>query len=535
MDLPALQEALGPGDALDLLAAALDAMAVDPRVRAIRLHLRRTHGGLARLQDATAALLRFRATGRRVLADLDEAEDADLLLAATADRVAISPAGTLDARGLALRGVYLADALARLGVEVEVIAAGAFKSAGEPLARSAPSPAHREATDALVADLQDQWTAAVAAGRNMDPAALRAALARAPLSPREALEAGLVDEVAWPDEVKERLPEVLGFRPRAISFPAWSRGWRLDRAWRRANGAARPVAVVRLQGPITHRGPPGGSRRAIEADRVIPLLERLREDDSVRGVLLVVDSGGGGVGPSEALWDAVGRLREKRPVVALFRGTAASGAYALSLPAWIVAAPGTLTGSIGVLLVRPLVAGALSRLGLHTATWRGAPHADLDDPARPLSGPERARLEAMVSRAYATFLERVAEGRHMDLPAVEAVAGGRVWTGRQALAAGLVDRLGGFREAWADLCERVRVPPGDVPEPRFDLAPGRPPPLRRWLARVLPAPGLVADLAPLGALLARWTALPAAQVALAALAHGPRAPLAVAPFDVEEG
>lgn len=522
MDLPALQEALGSNEALDHLARALDAMGSDRHVRGVWLRLRHTQGSPALLQEVAAALVRLKASGRRVLAALDEAEDGDLLLAAQADRITCSPAGTVDGRGVAIRGVYLADALARLGVRVEVLAAGAFKSAADPLARATPSPAHREAMEGLVADLQAQWTSSVAQGRGLPEDRIRVALDRAPLSPQEALEAGLVDEVTWPDQDAERWPERLGFRPRPIDFPAWNRRWILDRAWRRALGDVRPIAVVRLGGPVVYRAPSVNARPCIAADRVIPLLDRLAQDRRVRGVLLVVDSGGGGVGPSEALHRAVTRLRERRPVVALLRGTAASGAYALSLPARTVAAPGTLTGSIGVLLVRPLVAGALRRLGIHATTWRGAPHADLDDPARPLTDPERARLEAMVQRFYTTFVERVAQARHLALADVEAVAQGRVWTGRQALDRGLVDRLGGFPEAFADLCEAAGLPSGRRPEPRWDLAPGRPSTLRRLAGRILPVPALLGDLT-------RWTALPLAAWVLREAGR----PLARAPFDLE--
>ncbi len=346
IDLAALS-ARGTSGAGDRVLLALEWLRNDPMVRGVRIRLDGARGSWATLQAWHAGIRRLVSGGTPVFVEVGAVGNTELFLASAASRIFMLPAGSVEATGLATRMHFFGDVLERLGVQVEVFAAGDYKSAGETLSRSCPSAANREAVQALLDDLQDQLVGAVAAGRGLEVQAVRDALAAAPFTADRALQLGLVDDLAHHDQVRERLEGDLPCEPVHVSFGTWWRWVRFRDLWRRMAGAGAPVAVVRLRGPgVERRAEPGG-RDVIAADRVVRLLERVREADAVRGVLLTVDSGGGSVLASERIWRAVQRLQEAKPVVALFQGVAASGGYYLAAPIRsIFVHPGTVTGSI---------------------------------------------------------------------------------------------------------------------------------------------------------------------------------------------
>ncbi len=468
------------------LLQVLDWVGQDPMVRALRVKLDGARGSHAFVQQLHVGLQRLVKAGKPVFGQLSAVGNTELYLGAACQWVFMLPEGELAAAGLATRMTFLGDALARLGVQVEVLTAGDFKSAGEPLVRSCPSPENRHAMQELLEDLQRQLVEGIAAGRGLEAEAVLEAMASVPVTAARAVELGLVDELAHGDQIPGRIEEILGFEPRSAGVGSWWRGLRLRQLWHRLAGAGTPVAVLRLRGPVVDRRPESGRRESIAADRVVPLLESLREDDAVQGVLITVDSGGGSVLASERIHRAVQRLQEAKPVVALFEGVAASGGYYLAVPSGsIVAQPGTVTGSIGVIGARIIAAPALSRLGIHGTTLRAAPSADLPLGARALSAPERGRLEALIDHYYQLFLRRVAGGRRRPQRAIEPVAGGRVWSGRAARDHGLVDRLGGFGDALDRLYRHLDILPERFALPRWDIQPAAPPPGQRLLRSLL--------------------------------------------------
>jgi protease IV len=515
------------------LQQALVWLVSDPMVRAVRVKLDGVRGSWSTLQSIHAGLRRLAEADKPVFAQLRSAGNAELYLAAAASHVFMLPVGELQAAGLASRMTFLGDALARLGVEVELLTAGDFKSAGEPLTRSCPSPANREAMQALLDDLQDQLVQGIAQGRSLEPQTVRAAMAAVPMTAEQALELGLVDELAYEDQVADRVESLLDFEPRRSTASGWWRWIRLRTLWHRVAGAGTPVAVVRLKGSVVERRPEGGGRELIVADGVVPLLEGLRKSHAVRGVLITVDSGGGSVIASERIWRAVQRLQEVKPVVALFQGVAASGGYYLAVPAGtIYAQPGTITGSIGVIGARILAARVLDRFGVHGTTLRTEPSADLHLGARAMTGPERSRLEVLIAHYYELFLRRVSGGRRRPLRAIEPVAGGRVWSGAAAREHGLVDRLGTYHDALRRLHEHLGVRPGRWDLPRWDIAQGARTPTQRLLHAILaqaPLPGLAALRALTGGL-----RIPAALGLISEQAQGGRIePLAVLDWEIE--
>ncbi len=468
------------------LVQALAWLRDDPQIVAVRVELDGARGSWAQLQAVHAGLRRIVDAGKPVYAQVRNAGNAELYLASAASHVFMLPIAELQAAGLATRMAFLGDALAKLGVEVELFTAGAFKSAGEPYTRSSPSAENRQAMQALLDDLQDQLVQAVATGRELEPEVVREAMASVPVSAERALELGLVDELAYDDQIPDRIEELLELEPRSSGAAGWWRWLRIRNFWHRVAGSGTPVAVLRLEGPVVDRKPDASGRAVIAADRVVPLLDSLRSADSVRGVLITVDSGGGSVLASERIWRAVQRLQEAKPVVALFQGVAASGGYYLAVPARnIYVQPGTITGSIGVIGMRLLPGAVLGRLGVHAATLRTEPASDLAMAGRAMRPAERARLERSIARYYELFLRRVAGGRRRPVRAIEPFAQGRVWTGRAAREHGLVDRLGTYHDALRRLYKHLGLRPGRWTLPRWEISTAAQTPSQRVLQALM--------------------------------------------------
>lgn len=471
-----------PLDGIAATAALLHAMAEDPLLRAVRLHLRSPGLGWAAAQDLHQALLGLRARGKVVFVHLEHAGNQELLLASAADQVWLAPAGEVFLTGVDAWLVFAGDLLSRLGVQVEIEAAGAFKSFGETWSRAFPSPANREATAALVEDLGEQLVEALAAARHVPVERVRALLRRCPVPPEEALAAGLIDGVGHADQADAALEAQLGRALNPVSFHRYARWLAVERRLARVGRRGRVVSVVHLEGPVVHGAEPsGGGGHRIDADRVVPVLEQLRLSEPVGAAVLFINSPGGSALASDVIAHAVERLAQAKPVVAVFANVAASGGYYIAAPAAeIFARPGSITGSIGVVGGKLAFGGALSGLGVHAEAVRSDDQAMLLSPWRPFRPHERARFRALLDRTYDRFLAVVAAGRKRTVQDIAPHAQGRVWTGRQALERGLIDRLGGLEQG-LDRARALAGLPPDAPvvHQRF------PPPRFRMLAQLL--------------------------------------------------
>lgn len=498
-DLPADSPAAwlrGPGRDLDLLTlqAVLRSAREDERLGLILVEIDALHAGWGRIQSLRRALGAVRAAGKRVWAYLPQPGMHEYYLASVADRVFLAPAARFEAIGVAAEVVFLKDALDRLGIEAQVARAGRFKSAGEPLTRRDMSPEHRAMVNGLLDDLYGQLVADVAAGRRLDEQAVRAAFDDGPLLAPEALGRGLVDALAYPDEVDAEREERFGDTA-PLEVGEYRR--RRAHAMRRAALGATPIGLVGVDGPIAlgsvrrgWRGPRGGSWRTFRRR-----LDAMARDERLAAIVLRVDSPGGSGLASDLMWREIARARRRKPVVVSMGDVAASGGYYLATAADDVTAErGTLTGSIGVLSVKPVLRGLYERLGVGKELVVRGGAARASDWVR-LDERELERLRAEADAFYETFLDRVAAGRALDRAAVAAVAEGRVWTGRQALEHGLVDRLGGLEEALDDLRRRLGLSPAS----RFAIEHRRPE--RRLWQRALGWGGAdVRALGPLDAL-----------------------------------
>lgn len=508
--------------------ALLRQFADDPAVRAVVLDLRDLQRGWASLQDLRHAIDAIRSSGTLVVAHLDTLTTRELYLASAADRVWLTPVGEVFLQGVAAHLNFYGDALKALGVVVDLEAAGTYKSFGEPFTRGFPTRANREQTLALVAELQSQILGAIAKGRDLDPDLLEGLLEESPLSAERAQALGLVDDLLYADQAEDTLEALLDNDLRRIRGRWYSRWVRLER-WLAALGHARGrIAVVHLEGSIVEsdKNNPG---QAIASEDVVPALDSLRDDKRVLAVVLAVNSPGGSALASDLIARAVRRLVEEKPVVAAFGNVSASGGYYLSAPAVeVVARPGTITGSIGVVGGKLAIGPALERVGVHQERVGPSPDSGLFHPWRPLSTAQRARFRAMLQRTYDRFLQVVAAGRKMPREAVDAVAQGRIWTGTQAKERGLVDHLGDLAAA----IERARLladlEPHEQRVRHLRFAPSRLQRLRALLGAGARAGAGEFDLIT-GALAALG---PAGRMARLVRAH-PLQPLLLLPYEVE--
>jgi len=434
-----------PGDLHESLRL-MRHLVTDDAVRGVVIDVRDVSGGQATLQELRDAMLKLRAEGRAVFVHVHTLGWRELLLASAADRVWMTPCGEAFLTGMGARITYYGPALERLGAKADLVAVGRFKTFGEPYLRGHPSRANRTQLEELLGDLQEQVFEMVADARGLEVEDLRALLGRAPLSADELLEAGLIDAVQYPDTSSELAQELLGSGWRIVPARVFAR-LTFGAEWLRTRLRRRPrVAVVHLRGPIVQGGESLGGRGVrIDSDEVVPALLALSNDPEIKGVVLAVSSPGGSALASDLIARVVQRMIAHKPVVAAFGDYAASGGYYLAAPASeIVARPGTITGSIGVVGGKVVVGKALSRLGIHSETVEVGPDSGFLGPFESFNHSQRRRFMASLQRAYTRFLGIVAGGRRLPVRAVEPHAAGRVWTGRQALERGLVDHLGGL-------------------------------------------------------------------------------------------
>jgi protease-4 len=413
--------------------------------------------GWARAAELRGVIASTRAAGGKVTVILEGTPgNVEYYLATSADHVVMNPASTLELVGPRLVQTHYKRGLDLLGVEAEVLRRSEYKGAGEPLVSDAPSDPNRAQLEALVDDTNTTLVEALRHGRRMEGPAAQAAIDGGPYTAQEALAAGLVDALAWADEVPDALAEVHGHEVDAVRF---------DKRPRPHSGWARPrqVAIIPIIGVIDHGNSGGGligGERA-GARTIVQQLAAARGDDRIDAVVLRVDSPGGSALGSEEIWRAIVKLREAgKPVVVSMADLAASGGYYVSAPAnRIFAQATTITGSIGVLNTHVTFGPLLEKLGVSTHEVSRGAHAGIANSLRPWTESERARMEAMMDATYARFKAAVGAGRTLDDATVEGVARGRVWSGRRASTVGLVDAEGGLLEAVASARELAGIPP----------------------------------------------------------------------------
>ena len=405
----------------------------------------------ATMQELRLGVRAFAAGGRPTVAWAESFGDesggmAAYVLACAFGEVWLQPGGGLGLLGVGIETTFVRGALDRLGIEPQLEQRHEFKNAADRVTRTGLTEAHRVALDRLAESISDDAVLAIAEGRRLDPARVRHLIDTGPRSASEARAVGLIDRLGYRDEVYADLRSRVDSDAELLFADRW-RPRRRPRVPARRRGH---VALVEVRGAIvggrSRRGPFG---RQAGSDTVGAALRAAAADEHVRAVVLHVDSPGGSAVASEAIWREVVRVREVgKPVVVSMGATAASGGYFIACPAdVIVALPATLTGSIGVFGGKFVVRELLERLGLSTGTVTHGARSLMFSNRRGFTEAERERLAATVDAIYDDFVAKVASGRGRPVAEIEAIARGRVWTGSDALGIGLVDQIGGLRDA----------------------------------------------------------------------------------------
>jgi protease-4 len=422
-------------------------LAEDTNVDAVVLELRAAPGEtLAHVQELRDGLAHLRQSGKRVLCHLEDADASQLYLCAAADQTLLNPAGELRFAGLEARYLFLARLLDHLGISADVIRIGAHKSAPERFTNDASSEVSRADKIDLLQQTERQFTEGLAMGRHLSFAQVRAAAKEGPFLAEQAKAAGLVDGLAFDDEIEPALEKLLGH------------GTELRYDDRRPPAPSRfapqpSIALVYVAGDMTDgrsRRVPFLSAESAGSYTIAEAIEGARNNSLIKAVVLRIETPGGSSMAADVIWRQVALTAKVKPVVVSMGGYAASGGYYIAAPGTrIFANPATITGSIGVFYGKPDVSRLLDRIGIDIEVYKTAEHADADAMYRPFTDTERTQLEHQLHQFYALFLERVAAGRKLDTTAVDRVGQGRVWTGEQAQERGLVDELGGLRQALA--------------------------------------------------------------------------------------
>ena len=485
LDLTAPLGEPSPDDPLDRLLSrgqrllrptlrALHRAGGDPRVGGL---IAKVGGSLpwAMAEELRAGVAAFAASGKPTYAWAESfavggAGTAAYALASAFGELWLQPGGELGLLGVAVETTFLRGALDKLGVTPEIEQRYEYKNAADRLMRTGFTQPHRESLDRLTESLFDSAVAAIAEGRGMTADRVRELVDSGPRTAPEALLDGLVDRLGYRDQVYAAAREAVGDGPSLL----FADQWKPRRRPRLPMRSRAHVAYVQARGSIgsgrSRRTPMG---RSIGSDTVAAQLRAALRDEHARAVLLHVDSPGGSAVASEVIWREMVRLREAgRTVVVSMGAVAASGGYYIACPAeTIVALPGTLTGSIGVFGGKLVVADLLDRVGLATGAVEQGARARMWSPRRTFTAAERERLDAGLDAVYDDFVGKVAAGRGRPVTEIEPLARGRVWSGADALGIGLVDELGGLRDALRIARERAGLAEDAPVRPALHIPP----------------------------------------------------------------
>jgi protease IV len=433
--------------------------AVDNRVRGVLLKPTGFQSPFwAKVQEIREAVLEFKKSGKPIYAYVEYGGDREYYLATAADKVFLMPSTALDLTGVATYELFLRGTLDKIGAYPDLHHIGQYNTAVNTFTEKGFTPPHKEMDESLNRDLYEQIVRGIADGRQKNEADVRRALDDGPYLPEDALRAGLVDDLAYEDQVDDKLRagstrvRVDGDDYTLVSPTSFG----LNRGPRIAVIYATGAIVGGRSGYDPLNGPVVGS------DTLIEYIREARKDSSVRAIVLRIDSPGGSATASDAIWRELTITRNEkadRPLVASMSDLAASGGYYIAIPAHvIVAQPSTLTGSIGIFGGKVVTGGVYEKLGARIDSTSIGRNAEINSPVRRYNQDELKKLQEQLQSFYDDFVEKVATARHATPEEIDALAQGRVWTGRQAKQNRLIDELGGLERAVAVAKQRAKIP-----------------------------------------------------------------------------
>ncbi len=482
---------------LQLLNSRLKLVADASNVKGVLFVLQGISGGSAKFQNLRRTIERLQSAGKECIVYTPYLDMGHYFVASAADRIIVPPSATFDALGLHSEAVFLKDALARVGIEADVVQISPYKSAFDPFDKSDITPEMKEQLNWLLDESYDLLTLGMAAGRKMEPSEIKELIDQAPLSATKAKAAGLVDDVAYEDALPFILAEVPDDdaaqkiedkpvegkkkgtkKPKAKLIP-WSQaaGMLMERPRRQYS---KYIGVVSLEGSIMmgpSRKPPiklpiplfGGNTAGEET--LLRTLRGLEKNKNLAALILHVDSPGGSALASDLIWHQIQRIATKKPVLTYLGNVAASGGYYVGAAAnHIMAQPLTITGSIGVITMHLSTAGLYDKLNINRVTLKRGKRSMLFSDERPLNEEEYQALWDNIVTTYDQFKQVVSIGRGIDEDKLDPICEGRVWTGRQALEKNLIDSLGDFEDALETAAELAELPSSeDYHIPVYDV------------------------------------------------------------------
>ena len=424
----------------------------DGRVKAVVANISGQSLGLAQVQEIRDAVARFRTSGKPTLlytdtlGELGNATTA-YYLATAFEEIWLQPSGSIGLTGLAIEQPYLRGFLDKLGVRANVLQRYEYKSAAENLTNTEMSEPNKEALNSLFGSIFNQIVEGIAHTREISQDSVKEMMANGPLLAKEAMHGGLVDRLAYRDEFNQSLDDMIEGGKR-VSVRRYL-GFGLPEE---TPEAKRSIAIINAIGAIsrgTSDGSPFSRQSGIGADTLAKAVRDAAEDKEVDAILLRVDSPGGSYVASDTIWREIIRAKEAgKPFIVSMGNTAASGGYFIAMNAdTIFAQPGTITGSIGVIVNKLVFEDALDKLGINWSTLKYGENGDIFTPSRDFNAAELDRMNRTLDAIYDDFTTKAAEGRDMPIEEMRGLAKGRVWSGADAKRIGLVDKLGGLSDA----------------------------------------------------------------------------------------
>ncbi|MEW5297773.1 MAG: hypothetical protein WDW36_000957 [Sanguina aurantia] len=438
------------------LCAALQKAALDPRVKGLCVEIGPLAVGWGKLQEIRRYLAYFRASGKYTIAYMKLGGEKEYYMASAFEEIYCPPSASVSMRGFAVSGTFLRGVLDKIGVEPQVKRIGVFKSAGDQLLRRDMSEAQREQLTALLDGIYREWVGAVAAARGKTQSEVETMLNKGIFDVAELVAGGWLTGLKYEDEVIDDLKVRTGGKDDQVRKVTLQRYQKVSPSVFGLTGKKK-VVVLRTSGAIV--GKASGTGSSIVPDDLIPQLRTLAKDKNVAAIVLRVDSPGGDALASDLMWREIRKLAAEKPVICSMADVAASGGYYMAMACTkIVAESLTITGSIGVVTGKFNLAGIFEKIGYTKTVISRGRYAELLTDQRPFSGDEAALFDASATNAYESFRNKAAASRGMNIEQMQAIAQGRIWTGTDALARGLIDAVGGVSRAVAIAKQAAGIP-----------------------------------------------------------------------------
>ena len=439
-----------PPQSLGSLMAQFRKAKVDKRISAMVLDIDASDTGWAKAEEIRGAIEDFRSSGKPVYAFIETGFNKDYYIAAACDKIYVPPSGELFVTGLAADVMFFRGSLDKLGVYPDMYQIGKYKSAGDMFTQKEMTKEHRDYINSLLDDLYGRYKEGIAKGRNKTVDDVDTIINNAPYNAAQAKEAGLIDGAMYRDEVDKELKKRLGYKDSDNLRVASAGDYRKITQESLGLNKGEKIAVVYAAGDIVSGSSTFGSsgEETIGSDSLAKVLKEVRDDNSIKAVVLRIDSPGGSGLASDIIWKAVELVKEKKPVVVSMSDVAASGGYYIATGAnKIVAQPSTITGSIGVVGGKPVVKGFYDWIGITNEYVLRGTNAGMFRESEKFTDTERKKFEEFLHGTYDDFITKVGKGRGKDKTYIDSIGQGRVWTGRQGKENGLVDEYGGLDRA----------------------------------------------------------------------------------------